>query len=367
MLFLTARDGVDDRVGGLDVGGDDYLVKPFSFPELLARLRALTRRGPVERPTVLQVGSLRLDPAAHRVWRGDTEIELSAKEFTLLEVFMRRPGKALSRLELLERGWDMAYETRSNVVDVYVRYLREKIDRPFGCRLARDRARRRLPAARVRVMLKRIPIRWRLAVAFAVVDGGCSSSRSAPSSTSASTTRLRSSVDQALRAQSAEVARPPGRGLARSTPTRDESGTVAQVVAADGRIVRSDPASLSGRSRPETLAAARQRRCSARRSRSAPANGTAGARWPFPTARQVLVVARPLRQTEETLQPSVSRADRGGARRTASRDARGLPARGRGATSRRVDAAPRERDLGDHARRPAPGAAQSRRDPRPGG
>ena len=134
VLFLTARDGVDDRVGGLDVGGDDYLVKPFSFPELLARLRALTRRGPVERPTVLQVGSLRLDPAAHRVWRGETEIELSSKEFTLLEVFMRRPGKALSRLELLERGWDMAYETRSNVVDVYVRYLREKIDRPFDCR-----------------------------------------------------------------------------------------------------------------------------------------------------------------------------------------------------------------------------------------
>src|SRR5512144_1812735 len=119
VLFLTARDSVEDRVGGLDVGGDDYLVKPFSFPELLARLRALTRRGAVERPTVLEVGSLRLDPASRRVWRDDTEIELSTK--------------ALTRLELLERGWDMAYETRSNVVDVYVRYLREKIDRPFGC------------------------------------------------------------------------------------------------------------------------------------------------------------------------------------------------------------------------------------------
>jgi len=133
VLFLTARDSVDDRVEGLDVGGDDYLVKPFSFPELLARLRALTRRGAIERPVVLEVGSLRLDPASHKVWRGDTEIELSAKEFTLLEVFMRSPGKALSRVDLLERGWDMAYETRSNVVDVYVRYLREKIDRPFGC------------------------------------------------------------------------------------------------------------------------------------------------------------------------------------------------------------------------------------------
>ena len=133
VLFLTARDSVDDRVAGLDVGGDDYLIKPFSFPELLARLRALTRRGAVERPVVLEVGSPRLDPASHKVWRGDTEIELSAKEFTLLEVFMRSPGKALSRVDLLERGWDMAYETRSNVVDVYVRYLREKIDRPFGC------------------------------------------------------------------------------------------------------------------------------------------------------------------------------------------------------------------------------------------
>jgi two-component system OmpR family response regulator len=133
VLFLTARDSVEDRVGGLDVGGDDYLVKPFSFPELLARLRALTRRGPVERPTVLEVGTLRLDPATHRAWRNGTAIELSAKEFTLLEVFMRHPGQVLSRLELLERGWDMAYETRSNIVDVYVRYLREKIDRPFGC------------------------------------------------------------------------------------------------------------------------------------------------------------------------------------------------------------------------------------------
>jgi two-component system OmpR family response regulator len=133
VLFLTARDSVDDRVSGLDVGGDDYLVKPFSFPELLARLRALARRGAVERPAVLQVGSLRLDPASHRVWRDDAEIELSTKEFTLLEVFMRSPGKVLSRVDLLERGWDLAYETRSNVVDVYVRYLREKIDRPFGC------------------------------------------------------------------------------------------------------------------------------------------------------------------------------------------------------------------------------------------
>jgi two-component system, OmpR family, response regulator len=133
VLFLTARASVADRVDGLDGGGDDYLVKPFSFPELLARLRALVRRGPVVRPTVLEVGSLRLDPAARRVWRGDVEVELSAKEFALLETFMRRPGQAITRLDLLESAWDMAYEHRSNVVDVYVRYLREKIDRPFGC------------------------------------------------------------------------------------------------------------------------------------------------------------------------------------------------------------------------------------------
>jgi two-component system OmpR family response regulator len=132
VLMLTARDGVDDRVAGLDGGADDYLTKPFSFVELLARLRALVRRGPVERPTVLEVDGLRLDPAAHRVWRAGTEITLSQKEFALLETFMRRPGEVLSRYQLLERAWDYAYENRSNVVDVYVRYLREKVDRPFG-------------------------------------------------------------------------------------------------------------------------------------------------------------------------------------------------------------------------------------------
>jgi two-component system OmpR family response regulator len=131
VLMLTARDAVEDRVGGLDAGADDYLTKPFAFAELLARLRAVARRGAAERPVELAVGDLRLDPATRRVWRNDAEIELSPKEFALLETFMRRPGRVLSRFELLEHAWDYEYENRSNVIDVYVRYLREKIDRPF--------------------------------------------------------------------------------------------------------------------------------------------------------------------------------------------------------------------------------------------
>ena len=133
VLMLTARDAVEDRVTGLDAGADDYLAKPFSFAELLARLRALARRPPLERPTIVEVGDLKLDPATRQVWRDGTEIDLSAKEFALLETFMRRPGEVLSRYQLLEHCWDYGYENRSNVVDVYVRYLREKVDRPFGC------------------------------------------------------------------------------------------------------------------------------------------------------------------------------------------------------------------------------------------
>jgi two-component system OmpR family response regulator len=132
VLLLTARDSVEDRVAGLDGGADDYLTKPFSFAELSARLRALVRRGQKERPAVLEVGELRLDPATRQAWRGEHSIDLSTKEFALLEAFMRRPGDVLSRLELLEHAWDFGYENRSNVIDVYVRYLREKVDRPFG-------------------------------------------------------------------------------------------------------------------------------------------------------------------------------------------------------------------------------------------
>jgi two-component system, OmpR family, response regulator len=132
VLMLTARDSVEDRVAGLDCGADDYLVKPFAFAELLARLRALVRRGEAKRPSVLEVGDLRLDPATREVRRGTVEIPLSAKEFAMLESFMRRPGQVLSRFFLLEHGWDFAYENRSNIVDVYIGRLRAKIDAPFG-------------------------------------------------------------------------------------------------------------------------------------------------------------------------------------------------------------------------------------------
>ncbi len=132
VLMLTALDAIEDRIAGLDAGADDYLVKPFAFDELLARLRALLRRGSTERPTVLEVAGIRLDPAAHLVWANDHEVSLTGREFALLETFMRSPDQVLTRDKLLERVWDLGYESRSNVVDAFVRLLRDKLDRHTG-------------------------------------------------------------------------------------------------------------------------------------------------------------------------------------------------------------------------------------------
>ena len=132
VLMLTARDEVGDRVRGLDAGADDYLVKPFSLLELAARLRALTRRDDRRRPAVLSEGDLKLDPATKRAWRASTELELSPKEFALLEFFLRHPGTVLTRSQIIEAVWDFAYDGTSNVVNQYVNYLRRKVDAPFG-------------------------------------------------------------------------------------------------------------------------------------------------------------------------------------------------------------------------------------------
>ncbi|MEO8476791.1 MAG: response regulator transcription factor [Actinomycetota bacterium] len=130
VLMLTARDGVEDRIRGLDAGADDYLVKPFSFGELLARLRALVRRGVAERPAAMEVGDVALDPATHAVTRAGAPVEVSAREFALLEFLMRHAGEVVSRSRILEHVWDVNYDGFSNVVDVYVGYLRRKLDDP---------------------------------------------------------------------------------------------------------------------------------------------------------------------------------------------------------------------------------------------
>ena len=137
VLMLTARDGVGDRIRGLDAGADDYLVKPFSFGEMLARLRALIRRGASERPSVLEVDDLVLDPAAHVVTREGTAVDLSPKEFALLEFLMRHAGEVVSRPRILEHVWDVNFDSFSNVVDVYVGYLRRKLEQPFDRPLIR--------------------------------------------------------------------------------------------------------------------------------------------------------------------------------------------------------------------------------------
>jgi len=132
IVMLTAKDGEWDQVEGLDTGADDYLTKPFSFPVLVARLRAVARRGARERPTALEVGDLRLDPAARRVWRGGVEVELTAREFSLLALLARHPGDVLSKRQILDAVWDVDFAGDPNIVEVYVRHLRNKIDRPYG-------------------------------------------------------------------------------------------------------------------------------------------------------------------------------------------------------------------------------------------
>ena len=132
ILMLTAKDGEWDEVEALDTGADDFLTKPFSHAVLVARLRALLRRGVRERPAVLEAGDLRLDPAAKRAWRGDTEIDLTAREIALLDFLMRRRGDVVSKREIIEHVWDYDFEGDPNIVEVYVRHLRNKLDRPFG-------------------------------------------------------------------------------------------------------------------------------------------------------------------------------------------------------------------------------------------
>jgi DNA-binding response OmpR family regulator len=132
ILMLTAKDGELDHAEALDTGADDFLVKPFSYLVLVAHLRALVRRGTRVRPTVLEAGDLRLDPAAHECWRGDTRVDLTARQFALLEFLLRRKGEVLSKTEILDHVWDYAFDGDLNNVEVYVRYLRKKIDEPFG-------------------------------------------------------------------------------------------------------------------------------------------------------------------------------------------------------------------------------------------
>jgi len=132
ILMLTAKDAEEDEAHALDTGADDFLAKPFSYMVLLARLRALLRRGQRERPTLLTAGDLRLDPAEHRVWRGDAPVHLTPRQFALLEYLMRRAGEVLPKREILEHVWDFAFEGDPNIVEVYIGQLRQRVDRPFG-------------------------------------------------------------------------------------------------------------------------------------------------------------------------------------------------------------------------------------------
>jgi DNA-binding response OmpR family regulator len=131
ILMLTAKDGVTDVVEGLDLGADDYLTKPFAYAVLVARLRALVRRGTRPRPTVLQAGELRVDPASRRVWLSGVEIDLTAREFAVLEYLAHHPGEVLAKKDILDHVWDFDFEGDPNIVEVYIRRLRTKLDRPL--------------------------------------------------------------------------------------------------------------------------------------------------------------------------------------------------------------------------------------------
>lgn len=137
IMILTAKDGELDEAEALDTGADDFLTKPFSFTVLLARIRALLRRSGTSRPTQLTVGDLTLDPASHGVFRGSTSIELTSREFSLLELLLRRKGEVLTKADIIEHVWDYDFEGDSNIVEVYVGYLRKKIDQPFGTKTIR--------------------------------------------------------------------------------------------------------------------------------------------------------------------------------------------------------------------------------------
>lgn len=132
ILMLTAKDGDWDQIEALDTGADDYLTKPFSFAVLHARLRSLVRRGARDRPVVLEAGDLRVDPAARKVWRGETSVPLTSREFSVLEYLVRRKGEAVSKADILGNVWDFDFDGDPNIVEVYIRHLRNKVDRPFG-------------------------------------------------------------------------------------------------------------------------------------------------------------------------------------------------------------------------------------------
>ena len=301
VLMLTARDAVGDRIAGLDAGADDYVLKPFSFGELLARLRALVRRAPHERPTVVQVGDLRLDPATRRAWRGETTSSSSpAKAFALLEAFMRRPGQVLSREQLLDAAWDMAFESRSNIVDVYVRSLRD----------ADRRGQRSRPFA------------------VSATASGRTADDLAPSDPRAAGPAVRARhgararCDRLLhlparRLDAARIGRPeparhrpwrrpstsPG-GAASSIATRPAARRSGSSSARDGRVRETTPAGLPGRSSPARRSASvlagrtrpSDRRDPGRRRRVADPGG-AGTR----AAARRVVVAASLESREETL------------------------------------------------------------------